>query len=379
EVTAPNAAPVANPDSYSVASGGVLAIAAPGVLANDSDADGDALTAVPDSAPAHGTLDLDADGGFTYTPDSGYTGTDSFTYHANDGETNSPSVVVTLSVFDPATELLVNGSFESDFDGWTADGIQEIGLYPPTDGNKEVIFNSADLTPDATLSQVFATVPGQTYLLRFDIGVLSYVARNQRLGIDITGTGPLLSRDTSISGGGAGDVEWEARSYTFTADATTAVLTFEDRSAETVGIDLMLDHVSITGQTTGGNVAPQAMRDVYATVAGSALVVSAPGVLANDHASQGGTLSAVLDVPPSRGTLGFQADGSFVYQPDPGFTGVDSFSYHAVSNGLNSNNVIVTIAVDPADNGVLVNPSFENNFSGWTTTGNTSIESYQPT
>ncbi|MCP5533464.1 MAG: tandem-95 repeat protein [Akkermansiaceae bacterium] len=379
EVTEPNAAPVANADSYSIASGGVLAIAAPGVLANDSDADGDDLTAVPDSAPGHGTLDLNADGGFTYTPDSGYTGPDSFTYHVSDGETNSPSVVVTLSVFDPATELLVNGSFESDFDGWTAEGIREIGLYPPTDGKKEVIFNSGNRTPDATLSQVFATVPGQTYLLRFDIGVLSYVARNQRLGIDITGAGPLLSRDASIAGSGAGDVEWETRSYTFTADATTAALTFEDRSAETIGIDLMLDHVSITGQTTGGNEAPQAMRDTYATVAGTALVVSAPGVLANDHASQGGTLSAVLDVPPSHGTLGFQPDGSFTYQPDAGFAGVDSFSYHAVSNGLNSNNVIVTIAVDPADSGMLVNPSFESNFNGWATAGNTSVEYYQPT
>ena len=55
------------------------------MLANDTDADGDALTAVLIAGPAHGTLTLNADGSFTYTPAAGYNGTDSFTYRASDG------------------------------------------------------------------------------------------------------------------------------------------------------------------------------------------------------------------------------------------------------------------------------------------------------
>src|SRR5262249_9788997 len=57
-----------------------------GLLANDVDADGDSpLTARLDTAPAHGTVALNEDGTFTYTPDAGSTSPDSFTYRANDG------------------------------------------------------------------------------------------------------------------------------------------------------------------------------------------------------------------------------------------------------------------------------------------------------
>jgi len=55
------------------------------VLGNDTDADGDPLTAIVVSAPAHGALTLNANGGFSYTPAANYNGPDSFTYRANDG------------------------------------------------------------------------------------------------------------------------------------------------------------------------------------------------------------------------------------------------------------------------------------------------------
>ena len=56
------------------------------MLANDTDVDGDALDRRRwSSGPAHGTLTLNADGRFTYTPAPNYNGPDSFTYTANDG------------------------------------------------------------------------------------------------------------------------------------------------------------------------------------------------------------------------------------------------------------------------------------------------------
>ena len=64
-------------------------MAAPGVLANDTDPDGDPLTAVLVTGPSHGTLTLNANGSFTYTPAANFTGTDSFTYRASDGTLNS--------------------------------------------------------------------------------------------------------------------------------------------------------------------------------------------------------------------------------------------------------------------------------------------------
>ena len=50
-----------------------------------SDADADPLTAILDTTVSHGGLTLNANGGFSYTPTTGYSGPDSFTYHANDG------------------------------------------------------------------------------------------------------------------------------------------------------------------------------------------------------------------------------------------------------------------------------------------------------
>ena len=86
-------------DSYPVLPGGVLNLnAASGVLANDSDADGDSLDVTLVTGPAHGTLLIDADGAFHYTPDTDYEGTDTFTYQVNDGTVDSLVASVTLNV-----------------------------------------------------------------------------------------------------------------------------------------------------------------------------------------------------------------------------------------------------------------------------------------
>ena len=67
------------------------------VLANDKDANGDALSALLKSGPAHGTISFSTDGGFVYTPKTGFSGTDSFAYTASDGKATD-SATVTLSV-----------------------------------------------------------------------------------------------------------------------------------------------------------------------------------------------------------------------------------------------------------------------------------------
>jgi VCBS repeat-containing protein len=92
-----NDAPVAANDAYTTAEDVALTVPAAGVLANDSDVDGDRLTAVLVTGPAHGTLTLNADGSFTYTPALNYSGPDSFTYRASDGSlSSSASVAITV-------------------------------------------------------------------------------------------------------------------------------------------------------------------------------------------------------------------------------------------------------------------------------------------
>ena len=97
-VAAVNDAPVAAGDSYAVTEDTALTIAAPGVLANDADVENSALTATLVSGPGHGTLALNANGSFLYTPAANYSGPDSFTYKANDGTADSNTATVTIAV-----------------------------------------------------------------------------------------------------------------------------------------------------------------------------------------------------------------------------------------------------------------------------------------
>jgi hypothetical protein len=99
EVTADNNnAPTAVNDNYTMQQDGTLVMAAPGVLDNDSDPDGDPLTAALETNPANGSVALNPDGSFTYTPDTGFSGQDTFTYQAHDGLDHSEPVTVTITV-----------------------------------------------------------------------------------------------------------------------------------------------------------------------------------------------------------------------------------------------------------------------------------------
>ena len=105
-----NDVPVAAANAYGATSGAPLVVGAPGVLGNDADVDADPLTAVQNVAPAHGSLTLNANGSFTYTPTAGYAGADSFTYHANDGITDSGIVTVSFTVTAAPTPGRVSDS-----------------------------------------------------------------------------------------------------------------------------------------------------------------------------------------------------------------------------------------------------------------------------
>lgn len=107
-LTQPNQAPVANADTYSVDEDTTLTVPARGVPANDTDADNNPLTAALVTGPANGTLTLNADGGFTYTPNANFNGSESFTYKANDGNADSNVATVSISVNsvnDPPTAV----------------------------------------------------------------------------------------------------------------------------------------------------------------------------------------------------------------------------------------------------------------------------------
>lgn len=107
-VLAPPPVPVAAADSHRTAFGTTLEVRAPGVLGNDSIDDDSQLSATLRDQPQHGTVELSADGSFTYVPRAGYSGTDSFTYVASGaaGGVSEPArVSITVDPAPPCTPL----------------------------------------------------------------------------------------------------------------------------------------------------------------------------------------------------------------------------------------------------------------------------------
>ena len=95
---------VAADDSYSTEDDDdPLSVAAPGVLGNDSDPDGDSITAILVTDPLNGTVALSADGSFSYVPNDDVdddVGTDSFTYMVSDGTADNDVATVTITLGD---------------------------------------------------------------------------------------------------------------------------------------------------------------------------------------------------------------------------------------------------------------------------------------
>lgn len=109
-VTDANDPPLALDDSgYTTPEDTTLIVTTPTVLDNDSDQDGDPLTAVLDMPAGNGAVTLNSDGTFTYTPNPNFNGVDTFTYFANDGQANSLlAATVTITVTgtnDPPTAV----------------------------------------------------------------------------------------------------------------------------------------------------------------------------------------------------------------------------------------------------------------------------------
>jgi VCBS repeat-containing protein len=298
-VSAVNDTPTAAADAYSTAEDTALTVNAPGVLANDSDADGNQLSAELGSGPSHGTLTLDADGSFIYTPAANYHGTDSFSYRASDGglESGLTTVAITVSA--------VNDTPTAADDAYST--AEDTALTVAAPG---VLGNDSDLDGDS-LSATVESPPAHGSLSLNANGSFTYTPAANYNGSD---------------------------SFTYRASDNTA-----ESSPATVTITV-----------SAVNDAPTAATDAYATAEDSAMTVGTPGVLANDSDPDGNTLSAVLASGASHGTLSLNGNGSFTYTPAANYNGSDSFTYRASDGTLASNLATVTITVSATNDAPTV-------------------------
>jgi Bacterial cadherin-like domain len=91
-INAVNDPPVTRRDAHTISRDKTLSVAAPGVLGNDTDVDGDSLLAVLVSPPSHGKLTFLTNGSSLYEPNTNYNGADTFLYKANDGTDSAPQL-----------------------------------------------------------------------------------------------------------------------------------------------------------------------------------------------------------------------------------------------------------------------------------------------
>lgn len=307
-----NAPPVAVADSYTTDEDTSLTIAAPGVLANDTDPEGDALTAVLLSQPDNGSVALDANGALVYTPNANFNGTDGFNYQAMDSHGNlSDPVSVTLTVNPVADNPIATpGSAEIPEDTQLNDNV--MNFVNNVDGNPltaEVVAGPKDGSGN----------PSGTLDFNPD-GTFTYTP------------------EANFNG-----------EITFTYKVTDPL---ESTASDVTPYVITIDPV---------NDAPVAVDDHYSTNEDQPLTINLPGlgVLANDSDVEGDTLHAVLDSSPQHGTVVLNDDGTFVYTPDQNYNkdstaaGEDTFAYH-VTDGINhSDPATVHISVTPLNDPLI--------------------------
>src|SRR5439155_1544188 len=223
---------------------------------------------------AHGSLTLNSDGSFSYTPAASYNGTDSFTYKANDSQADSAIATVTITI---------RGANDTPVEvGRASSRERDSTLNVAASG---VLDNDSDVDGD-TLNAVLVSQPTHGSLTLNSNGSFSYSPAANYNGTD---------------------------NFTYKANDGQA-----DSGIATVSITIR-----------GANDTPVAVNDSYTTSEETTLNVAAPGVLANDSDVDGDTLSAILVSQPTHGTLTLNSNGSFSYSPAANYNGTDNFTYKA--------------------------------------------------
>ncbi len=308
-----NSSPVAGDDQFTVVEGNELLIAAPGVLANDIDAENATLTAVPVSPPLHGQLTLNADGSFQYLSTLGYSGLDSFTYRASDGVNSSSLATVTIQV-DPRNHapVAVSDSYSTSEDS------------PLTVSLAGVLTNDQDIDGDALTARLVTTTTN---------GTLSFAQTGQFV----------YTPNANFNG---------TESFSYLVNDGT--------------VDSGLATVTI--QVAAVNDAPVAQGEAFSTNEDTPITITRAAILANDTDVEGSSLTPVVVTGPARGTLTTNATGAFVYTPSLNFSGLDSFTYRVSDGLLQSNLVTAAITVLPVNDAPLTagesyNANFEQTLS----------------
>ena len=382
-----SAPPVAGEDFYTTAED----VAVSGdVSTNDVEPDGSPLNFILLTPPNNGTVVLNANGTFTYTPDANFNGTDSFTYSACDPTPICDATTVTITV-TPVVDVPVAN-----------DDVIETDQNITINGN--VTFNDVEGDGDALTVTLVADVTVGTLTLDSD-GTFTYVPATDYLGFDsftyqlcdtdgcdeavvtievqIPNDPPVANddtyttnEDTALNGNvGDNDTDPDADILAFTLNTSTTngtlIFTVDGTfsyspNAEFFGTDSFTytacddlgecDQATVTINVTQVIDPHIAVNDTITTLVNTSATIN---VLNNDLNPEGLPLSTFIATQPANGNAILNANGTLTYVPDANFVGLDSLIYFACNSlGLCPQATVYINVVLPSNPPVAVNDVF---------------------
>jgi uncharacterized repeat protein (TIGR01451 family) len=369
-VTVGNADPMANPDKAAVLRNGHTDI---NVLSNDTDANtGQTLKIASLGTPAHGTITQNADGTIRYTPATGYSGADSFTYVVTDGQGGTATGTVSVTVSDGAPVALPEQQttpyrhavtvkvLANDLD--PAGGLTVTAVTQPAGGKVTFTKDSVAFTPKDGFSGV----------VTFDYTATDSAGKTTTATVTITvGTPPAVPDKTATAKPGApvtislpttdkqdrsvrvvsvgkprhGTAKLQADgTVTYTPDKGFAGTdTFSYSAVDGEG---NIAGAEVTVTVAGPNQAPKAKKQTATLKAGKSTVIN---VLSGATDPDDDTLKVTKIGKTRHGTAVLNRDGTVTYTPDKAWGGgIDSFSYTISDGHGHTASATVTVTVDPA-------------------------------
>lgn len=381
-VTPINDAPVANDQSVSTNEDTAVSITLTG-----SDVDGDALTYTIVTNSANGTLSGTAPD-LTYTPNTDFNGTDSFTFKTNDGalDSNIATVTVTISAINDAPDAS-SGTLVTDEDTNTS------SVLPATDVEGDTLTFSivsngtlgvATITDAVTGAYSYAPNANangtDTFTFKANDGVLDSNIATVTVTINAVNDAPVSSDGTLITnedtaGSGtlsATDVDGDGLALSVVTNGTLGVATITDAvtgaysyvpNADANGTDTFTfkaNDGTVDSNTATITVTVSAVNDAPVAADDSASIsednpVTTSNVLSNDTDVDGDVLSVTAFNQASNGTVVNNMNGTFTYTPNADSNGTDSFTY-TVSDGNGGTDVgTVSITVTAVNDAPVVN------------------------
>ncbi|WP_185738305.1 tandem-95 repeat protein [Variovorax beijingensis] len=339
------------------------------------DVDGDTLTYVKGSDPAHGTVTVNADGTYTYTPGANFNGTDSFTVTVSDGHGGTTTSTITVTI-DPVNDAPTVPDYTKTTNEDTPVSGQVVGS--DVDGDTLTYVKGSDPahgTVTVNADGTYTYTPGanfngtDSFTVTVSDGHGGTTTSTITVTIDPVNDAPTVpdytkttSEDTPVSGQVIGsDVDGDALTYTKGSDPAHGTVTVNAdgtytyvpganfNGTDSFTVTVSDGHGGTTTSTITVTIDP--VNDAptvpdYTKTTNEDTPVSGQ-VVGSDV--DGDTLTYTKGSNPSHGTVTVNPNGTYTYVPNANFNGTDSFTVTVSDGHGGTTTSTVTVTIDPVN------------------------------